>query len=48
MLQQKDEEEAVKKEELKQQAKRELSEWNARYLDQLEKSKKNNRSVVGS
>lgn len=46
MLKQKDEEEAVKREELKQQAKRELSEWKTRYAEQLEKSKKNNRSVA--
>ena len=45
MLKQKDQEEAIKKEELKQQAKLELADWDARYKEQLEKSKKNNRSV---
>lgn len=43
MLRQKDQEEAVKKEELKQQAKKELAEWEARYAEQLEKSRKANR-----
>ena len=46
MLKQKDQEEAIKKEELKQQAKLELADWDARYKEQLEKSKKNNRSVL--
>jgi len=45
MLKQKDDEEAVKREELKQQAKRELAEWKTRYAEQLEKSKKNNRNA---
>lgn len=45
MLRQKDQEEAVRKDELKEQAKRELSEWSTRYAEQLEKSRKNNRSA---
>lgn len=45
MLQQKDQEEAVRKDELKEQAKRELSEWSTRYSEQLEKSRKNNRNA---
>lgn len=43
LLEQKDAEEAVKKEELRHTAKRELEEWYARYKEQLEKSKINNR-----
>lgn len=45
MLKTKDEEEAVKKEELKHSAKKELEEWYTRYAEQLEKSKKANRWV---
>jgi len=45
LLEQKDAEEAKKKEELKQTAKHELEEWYARYSEQLEKSKLNNRSA---
>ena len=43
MLKVKDSEEQVKKEELRLQAKKELEDWYARYAEQLEKSKKNNR-----
>ena len=43
MLKIKDEEEQVKKEELRRQAKKELEEWYSRYREQLEKTKKNNR-----
>jgi hypothetical protein len=43
MLKVKDEEEQVKKEELRLQAKKELEDWYTRYAEQLEKSNKNNR-----
>jgi hypothetical protein len=43
ILEQKDAEELKRKEELKQTAKHELEEWYARYSEQLEKSKLNNR-----
>lgn len=46
LLEQKDAEEAIKKEELRQSAKHELEEWYARYSEQLEKSKINNRFVL--
>jgi len=45
MLKAKDEEEAVKKEELRHTAKKELEEWYTRYAEQLEKSKKANRNA---
>ena len=43
ILEQKDNEEAQRKEELKVQAAKEMEEWYARYADQLEKSKASNR-----
>lgn len=43
LLEQKDADEAKRKEELRQSAKHELEEWYARYAEQLEKSKINNR-----
>ena len=43
ILEQKDQEEAQRKEELKVQAAKEMEEWYARYADQLEKSKASNR-----
>ncbi|CAG2102266.1 unnamed protein product [Medioppia subpectinata] len=45
LLEEKDREESVRKEELKQTAKHELEEWYARYAEQLEKSKLNNRNA---
>jgi len=45
LLEEKDREEAKKKEELRSQAKRELDEWYSRYKEQLEKSKLNNRNA---
>jgi len=45
MLEEKDKEEEKRKEELKKQAKKELEEWYARYAEQLEKSKANNRTA---
>ena len=41
----KDEQEAIKKQELAEQATKELAEWYARYQEQLEKSKITNRYV---
>jgi hypothetical protein len=43
MLEIKDANEAKKKEELKEQAKKELQDWYQRYQQQLEKSKQSNR-----
>lgn len=43
MLEQKDAEEAQRKEELRVHAKKELEEWYTRYADQLEKTKLSNR-----
>lgn len=45
MLKEKDDEESVKRDELKQQAIRELAEWKTRYAEQLEKSKKSNKNA---
>jgi len=45
LLDQKDAEEERKKEELREQAKKELDEWYTRYAEQLEKSKLNNREA---
>jgi len=45
LLEEKDREESKRKEELKQTAKHELEEWYARYAEQLEKSKINNRNA---
>ncbi|XP_015789224.1 clathrin light chain [Tetranychus urticae] len=45
MLQEKDEEEAKRKEELLEQAKAELEDWYAQYNDQLNKWKANNRNA---
>lgn len=44
-LQEKDKEEALKKEELQGAAKRELEDWYARYKEQIEKSKQTNRNA---
>ena len=43
MLEIKDANEAKKKEDLKEQAKKELQDWHQRYFQQLEKSKQINR-----
>jgi len=45
LLEEKDRDESKRKEELKQTAKHELEEWYARYAEQLEKSKLNNRNA---
>ncbi|XP_076332287.1 clathrin light chain-like [Tachypleus tridentatus] len=45
MLERKDEEERFKKEEMHQTAVRELEEWYARYYEQIEKAKFNNRNA---
>jgi len=45
LLEEKDREESRRKEELKETAKHELEEWYARYAEQLEKSKLNNRNA---
>ena len=45
LLEEKDRDESKRKEELKQTAKHELEEWYARYAEQLEKSKLNNRYI---
>lgn len=46
MLEIKDANEAKKKEELKEQAKKELQDWYQRYQQQLEKSKQINRYLL--
>ncbi|XP_013787181.1 clathrin light chain-like isoform X2 [Limulus polyphemus] len=45
MLERKDEEERLKKEEMHHTAVRELEEWYARYYEQIEKAKLNNRNA---
>ncbi|XP_013787117.1 clathrin light chain B-like isoform X2 [Limulus polyphemus] len=45
MLKEKDEQESLKKEEMHQTALKEIEEWYARYHEQIEKSKFNNRNA---